>query len=239
MEPDQAMTGTVFGVGLGPGDPDLITRRAARLIEGAGVIAYPTLAGAASFARSIAADLIAPGTREIVIDLPMTTDRAPAQAAYDAGATAIAADLDEGRDVVVLCEGDPFFYGSFMYLHARLAPHYTVEVVPGVTSVTACAASAGLPLAARNETLTVLPGPLPDDALRDRLRGADTLILMKVGRHLPRLRALLAAEGLADRAVYVERASLAAERILPMAAAPDAAPYFSMILVTKGADPWL
>jgi precorrin-2/cobalt-factor-2 C20-methyltransferase len=139
----------------------------------------------------------------------------------------------------VLCEGDPFFYGSFMYLHARLAPHYTVEVVPGVTSVTACAASAGLPLAARNETLTVLPGPLPDDALRDRLRGADTLILMKVGRHLPRLRALLAAEGLADRAVYVERASLAAERILPLAAAPDAAPYFSMILVTKGADPWL
>ena len=233
------MTGTLFGVGLGPGDPDLITRRAARLIAGAGVVAYPTLAGAASFARSIAADLIAPDTREIVIDLPMTTDRAPAQAAYDRGAAAIAAELDAGADVIVLCEGDPFFYGSFMYLHARLAPRYDVEVVPGVTSVTACAARAGLPLAARNEALTVLPGPLPDDALRDRLRMADTLILMKVGRHLPRLRALLIAEGLAGRAVYVERASLPNERVLPLADAPDAAPYFSMILVTKGADPWL
>ena len=233
------MTGMMYGVGLGPGDPDLITRRAARLIAGAGVVAYPTLAGAASFARSIAADLIAPDTREIVIDLPMTTDRAPAQAAYDRGAAAIAAELDAGADVVVLCEGDPFFYGSFMYLHARLAPRYAVEVVPGVTSVTACAARAGLPLAARNEALTVLPGPLPDDALRDRLRMADTLILMKVGRHLPRLRALLIAEGLAGRAVYVERASLPNERVLPLADAPDAAPYFSMILVTKGADPWL
>lgn len=232
-------TGTMYGVGLGPGDPDLITRRAARLIEGAAVLAYPTLAGGDSFARAIAADLIAPGTREIVVDLPMTTDRAPAQAAYDRGAAEIAAELDAGRDVVVLCEGDPFFYGSFMYLHARLATRYRVEVVPGVTSVTACAARAGLPLAARNEVLTVLPGPLPDDALRARIRDADTLILMKVGRHLPRLRALLVAEGLADRAVYVERASLPAERVLPLADAPDAAPYFSMILVTKGADPWL
>jgi len=229
----------VYGVGLGPGDPDLITRRAARLIAGAAVLAYPTLAGAPSFARSIAADLIAPGTREIVIDLPMTTARAPAQAAYDRGAAAIAAELDAGRDVIVLCEGDPFFYGSFMYLHARLTARYAVEVVPGVTSVTACAARAGLPLAARNEALTVLPGPLPDAALRDRLRDADTLILMKVGRHLPRLRALLVAEGLADRAVYVERASLPAERVLPLAEAPEVAPYFSMILVTKGADPWL
>ncbi len=233
------MTGIMYGVGLGPGDPDLITRRAARLIAGAGVVAYPTLMGGDSFARSIAADLIAPGTREIVIDLPMTTERAPAQAAYDAGASAIAAELDGGADVVVLCEGDPFFYGSFMYLHARLVGRYGVEVVPGVTSVTACAARAGLPLAARNEVVTVLPGPLSDPALRDRLRAADTLILMKVGRHLPRLRALLAAEGLADRAVYVERASLPSERVLPLADAPEAAPYFSMIIVTKGADPWL
>jgi precorrin-2/cobalt-factor-2 C20-methyltransferase len=229
----------MYGVGLGPGDPDLMTRRAARLIERARVVAYPALAGADSFARSIAADLIAPGVREIVIDLPMTTARAPAQAAYDRGAAAISAELDAGADVAVLCEGDPFFYGSFMYLHARLAGAYRVEVVPGVTSVTACAACAGLPLAARNEALTVLPGPLPDDALRHRLRGADTLILMKVGRHLPRLRALLMAEGLAGRAVYVERASLPAERVLPLAEAPDAAPYFSMILVTRGADPWL
>lgn len=231
--------GTLYGVGLGPGDPDLVTRRAARLIETARVVAYPSLAGGDSFARAIAADLIPEGAREIVMDVPMTPAREPAQEAYDKGAAEIAAVLEAGEDVVVLCEGDPFFYGSFMYLHARLAPRFTVEVVPGVTSVTACAARAALPLAARNETLTVLPGPLPDDELRAKIRSSDTLILMKVGRHLSRLRALLAEEGLLERAVYVERATLPVERRLPLADAPDPAPYFSMILVTKGADPWL
>lgn len=231
--------GTLYGVGLGPGDPELITRRAARLIADARVVAYPSLAGGESLARAIAADLIAPGAREIRMDVPMTRDRAPAQAAYDAGAAQIAAVLEAGEDVVCLCEGDPFFYGSFMYLHARLAPRYRVETVPGVTSLTACAAVAAMPLAARNEVVTILPGPLPDDALRDRLRGADTVVCMKVGRHLTRLRALLDAEGLLDRATYVERATLGAERVLPLAEAPEAAPYFSMILVAKGADPWL
>jgi len=231
--------GTLYGVGLGPGDPGLITRKAEQLIRDARVVAYPALAGAESFARSIAAELIAPGAHEIAIEVPMTTARAPAQAAYDTGAAAIAAALEDGLDVVALCEGDPFFYGSFMYLHARLAPRFRVEVIPGVTSLTACAARAGRPLAARNEALGVLPGPLPDAALRARLGQADTLVIMKVGRHLPRLRALIAAEGWLDRAVYVERATLAAERVLPLADAPEAAPYFSMILVAKGADPWL
>lgn len=231
--------GTLYGVGLGPGDPDLLTVRAARLIASARVVAYPALAGGDSFARAIAADLIPADAQEIVMDVPMTPARGPAQAAYDGGAAAIAQALDAGQDVVALCEGDPFFYGSFMYLHARLAPRYEVEVVPGVTSVTACAARAGLPLAARNETLTVLPGPLPDAELTDRIRSADTLIIMKVGRHLSRLRMLLAVEGLLDRAVYVERATLPNERRVSLADAPDPAPYFSMIIVTKGADPWL
>ncbi|TFL20097.1 precorrin-2 C(20)-methyltransferase [Jannaschia formosa] len=233
------MTGTLHGVGLGPGDPELITRRAARLIEAAEVVAYPALAGGDSLARAIAADLIPPGTQEIVMDIPMTTAREPAQAAYDAGAERIAAALDAGRDVVCLCEGDPFFYGSFMYLFARLSPRYPVEITPGVTSLTACAARAAMPLAARNEVMTVLPGPLPDAALRAHLRAADTVVCMKVGRHLPRLRALLDAEGLTARATYVERATMGAERVLPLAEAPEAAPYFSMILIAKGADPWL
>ena len=237
MVPGEAVTGTLYGVGLGPGDPDLLTRRAARLIEGARVVAYPSLAGGDSLARAIAAALIAPGAREIRMDVPMTRDRAPAQAAYDAGAAQIAAALDSGDDVICLCEGDPFFYGSFMYLFARLKARFPVEIVPGVTSLTACAAVAAMPLTARNEVLTVLPGPLPDDALRAHLRAADTLVLMKVGRHLPRLRALLDAEGLTG--TYVERATLGAERILPLSEAPENAPYFSMILIAKGADPWL
>jgi len=231
--------GTLYGIGLGPGAPDLLTLRAARLIGAARVIAYPTLAGGESFARSIAAEMIPPGAAEIVIDLPMTTERAPAQAAYDRGAAAIASALDSGQDVLALCEGDPLFYGSFMYLLARLRDRYRVEIVPGVTSVSACTGAAALPLAARNETVTILPGPLPDARLAERLRAADAVVIMKVGRHLPRLRALVAAEGYLARATYVERATLGTERIMRLSDAPEEAPYFSMILIAKGADPWL
>ncbi|KJZ18892.1 precorrin-2 C(20)-methyltransferase [Loktanella sp. S4079] len=233
------MSGTLYGVGLGPGASDLMTLRAARLIENARVIAYPALAGGESFARAIAADLIASDTREIVMDVPMTVARAPAQEAYDQGAAEIAAALETGQDVVCLCEGDPFFYGSFMYIYARLATRFAVEVVPGVTSITACAARAGMPLAARNERLTVLPGPLPEQELRARIEGAESVVIMKVGRHLPKIRAVIDALGLTDGAVYVERATLPQEVVLPLSEAPEKAPYFSMILLTKGADPWL
>ena len=126
--PHPPSQGTLYGVGLGPGAPDLITLRAARLIEGAAVVAYPALAGGDSFARSIAADLIAPDALEIVMDVPMTVERGPAQAAYDKGAADIAAALDRGQDVVCLCEGDPFFYGSFMHLHSRLKDQAQVQV---------------------------------------------------------------------------------------------------------------
>ncbi len=234
-----AAAGTLYGVGLGPGAPDLITLRAARLIEAARVIAYPTLAGGQSFARSIAAELIAPGAQEIVMDMPMTVERGPAQAAYDDGAKKIAAALDAGDDVVCLCEGDPFFYGSFMYLFARLADRYRVEIVPGVTSLTAAAAAARRPLAARNERLTVLPGPLPEPELRARIEGAESVAIMKLGRHLPKVRAVIEDLGLTAHATYVERATLVAEIVRPLAEAPDTAPYFSMIILTKGADPWL
>ena len=233
------MTGTLYGVGLGPGAADLMTLRAARLIKGAAVIAYPTLAGGDSFARSIAADLIADGTQEIVMDVPMTVERAPAQAAYDQGAADIAAALDAGQDVVCLCEGDPFFYGSFMYIFARLEGAYDVQIVPGVTSVTACAARARMPLAARNERLTVLPGPLPEYELRARIDGAESVVIMKVGRHMAKIRGVIDGLGLTDRAKYVERATLPQEVVVPLADAPEKAPYFSMILLTKGADPWL
>jgi len=237
--PHPPSQGTLYGVGLGPGAPDLMTLRAARLIEGAAVIAYPTLAGGDSFARAIAADFIAADATEIVMDVPMTVARAPAQQAYDTAAAQISAALDAGQDVVCLCEGDPFFYGSFMYIFARLADTYQVEVVPGVTSVTACAARARMPLAARNERLTVLPGPLPAAELSERIEGAESVVIMKVGRHLTKIRDVIAALGLMDQAVYVERATLPQEVVLPLADAPEKAPYFSMILLTKGADPWL
>jgi len=233
------MTGKLYGVGLGPGDPELMTLRAHRLIAGATVVAYPALAGAASFARSIAADVIPSDAHEIVMDVPMSVERAPAQAAYDKGAAEIAEVLEAGNDVICLCEGDPFFYGSFMYLFARLSEQFEVEVVPGVTSITTCAARAGMPLAARNERLTILPGPLPEDELRARIEGAESVAIMKVGRHLAKIKGVIDGLGLTERAVYVERASLPEEVVLPLADAPEKAPYFSMILLTKGADPWL
>ena len=231
--------GVLYGVGLGPGDPELMTLRAARLISGASVVAYPALTGGESFGRSIAAGLMPDGVEEIVIEVPMTVERAPAQAAYDRGAADIAVALARGQDVICLCEGDPFFYGSFMYLFARLSGKFEIQVVPGVTSITACAAVAGMPLAARNERVTVLPGPLSADELRVRIEGAESVAIMKVGRHLGKVRDVIEGLGLLDRAVYVERASLPEQVVCPLGEAPESAPYFSMILLTKGADPWL
>lgn len=233
------MNGTLYGVGLGPGDPELMTLKAARIIGAAKVIAYPTLAGGDSFARAIAAGIIAPDVHEIRIDIPMSTEREPAQQAYDVAAKQIEETLSQGGDVVCLCEGDPFFYGSFMYLFARLSGRFDTQIIPGVTSVTACAARAEMPLAARNERLTILPGPLPEAELRARIEGAESVAIMKVGRHLPKIRGVIAALGLTDQAKYIERATLPEEVVLPLAKAPEKAPYFSMILLTKGADPWL
>ncbi len=233
------MNGTLYGIGLGPGDPELMTLKAHRLIAAARVVAYPTLAGAESFARAIAAQVIPADAVEIKIDIPMTVARDPAQAAYDTGAAKIAEYLRAGQDVVVLCEGDPFFYGSFMYLFSRLSGQFKTEIVPGVTSITACAAVAGMPLSARNEVLTIIPGPLDDAEMRARIETAGSVAIMKVGRHLGRIRALLDDMALSARATFIARASLPSQQILPLERAPDPAPYFSMILMTKGQDPWL
>ena len=231
------MSGTLHGVGLGPGDPELMTMKAHRLISTAAVIAYPAPAGGDSFARSIAAGAISPNATEIVIPIPMDVRRFPAQDVYDKAATDIRAHLDAGRDVVTLCEGDPFFYGSFMYLFARLADDYDCEITPGVASMTACAAAAQSPLCARNEVLTVIPGPVGEDELRARLTASGASVIMKVGRHLPKIRAVIDDLGMTPRATYVERATLGAEVVLPLSEAPQKAPYFSMILIA-GVDPY-
>ncbi len=233
------MSGTLYGVGLGPGDPELMTLKAHRLISGADVVAYPALENGDSLARAIAAGSLKPGVREIVVNIPITVARAPAQAAYDSGAAQIAAVLEAGQDVVMLCEGDPLFYGSFMYIQSRLAGRFAVTVVPGVTSVTACAAAAARPLAARNEVLTIIPGPLDKGEMRARILAAEAVAIMKVGRHLAKIRAVLGGLGLIENAIYVERATLENERVMPLSEAPETAPYFSMILMTKGRDPWL
>jgi precorrin-2/cobalt-factor-2 C20-methyltransferase len=233
------MTGTLYGLGVGPGDPELVTLKALRLLRAAPVIAYPAPDVGDSFARAIVAPHLLGGQVEIAIRVPMRVDPAPAQAVYDAAAIDIAGHLEAGRDVAVLCEGDPFFYGSFMYLFGRLAERHRVEVVPGVSSLTACAAAIGLPLAARNDVLTVLPAPLPAEELRPRLQAAEAVAIMKLGRHFKKISQLLEETGFYRDARYVERATLGHQRVLTLAEVdPDTVPYFSMILAHRRGAAW-
>jgi precorrin-2/cobalt-factor-2 C20-methyltransferase len=233
------MTGTLYGLGVGPGDPELVTLKALRLLRAAPVLAYPAPDVGDSFARAIVAPHLPGGQTEIAIRVPMRVDPAPAQAVYDAAAVEIGGHLGAGRDVAVLCEGDPFFYGSFMYLFGRLAERHRVEVVPGVSSLTACAAATGLPLAARNDVLTVLPAPLPEEALRPRLQAAEAVAIMKLGQHFKKISQLLEETGLYDNSRYVERATLERQRVLMLSEVdPETVPYFSMILAHRRGAAW-
>ena len=231
--------GKLIGVGTGPGDPELVSRKAWARISEARVIAYPAANSGTSFARSIVAEAISDDVIEIEMKLPMRTGRKPAQDSYDEGATAISAALDEGHDVVVLCEGDPLFYGSFMYILARLRPYYEVEVIPGITAMTACASAMAHPLVAREDMMTIMPATMSDDELRKAITASQGVAIMKVGRHISRLRALLSEMSCLDRAVYVSHASLPNQMSCALVDAPDDAPYFSMILLYKGDDPWI
>ena len=233
------MNGKLYGIGLGPGDPELMTLKAARLISAAGCIAYPTLESGSSFARSIAESHIIDDAKEIAIEIPMSVARKPAQDAYDRGAEEIRAVLETGKDVVVLCEGDPFFYGSFMYLFSRLSDGFDVEIVPGVNSVSACASVVERPLVARSEVLTIVPATLPAEELAEKIANAEAISVMKVGRHLRKVKDILTDQNLMQYAHYIERATLPNQKVMPLKDAPEKAPYFSMILVSKGNDPWL
>jgi precorrin-2/cobalt-factor-2 C20-methyltransferase len=226
------MNATVYGLGVGPGDPELLTLKALRILRAAPVIAYPAPETGDSFARQIVAPHLPGGQQEIAIRMPLGDGQFPKAEIYDRAADEILRHTGVGRDVAVLCEGDPFFYGSFLYLYERLVDRCPVQVVPGVSSLMACASVAGVPLARRNETLTVVPGPLPDDALRTHLAGAEALAIIKVGRHLGRIRRLLTDCARLDGACLVERATLATQRIAALRdLRDDAAPYFSMVLV--------
>lgn len=227
------MTATLYGLGVGPGDPELVTLKALRILRACPVIAYLAANDADSFARSIVAPHLPGGQTEILIRIAMSADPAGGRAAYDDAAERIAGHLAAGRDVAVPCEGDPFFYGSFQYLFTRLAGRFPVQVVPGVSALTATAAAVPVPLTSRNDVLTVLPAPLDAAVLRERLASADAAAVMKLGRHFDKVRAVLDDLGLTRRALYVERAGLPDQRVLPLAEVEPPVPYFSMILVPR------
>jgi precorrin-2/cobalt-factor-2 C20-methyltransferase len=221
--------GRLYGIGVGPGDPELVTLKALRLLRAAPVIAYPAPESGPSFARSIVADWLGGNQREIAIRFPMRPGPAPI-AVYDRAADAIATELDAGVDVAVLCQGDPLFYGSFCGLLVRLADRYPIEIVPGVSSLAACAAAAAIPLTMRDETLMVVPATLAEAPLAKRLAAADVAAVVKLGRHLDKVKRVLRRLGTLDNAIYVEHASLPDALVRPLAEV-DRAPYFSMALV--------
>lgn len=239
------MAGRLFGVGVGPGDPELVTVKAARLIGGADVVAFHCARHGRSIARSVAEPYLRDGQIEEQLVYPVTTEATGHPGGYQGAlddfyadcAARLAAHLGAGRTVVVLSEGDPLFYGSYMHLHKRLAPHYPTEVVPGVTSLSAASAAAGRPLVEREETLTVLPGTLPGDELAERLRTADAAAVLKLGRTFAKVRRAFEDAGRLGDAWYVERASSDRERVVPLAGVdPADVPYMSLALLTSPAE---
>ncbi len=232
--------GKLYGVGTGPGDPELLTLKAVRAIAAADVVAHFAKAGRSGNARAIVAAHLTPRHVELPLHYPVTTEiaashddyRSAIGAFFTQAAERVAAELAAGRTVAVLSEGDPLFYGSYMHLHVRLAHRFPAEVIPGVTAMSGCWSAAGLPLMQGDDVTTILPGTLPHAELARRLAGTDAAIVMKVGRNLPKIRAALAAGGRLADAVYVERGTMADARVVPLAAAGDiAAPYFSIVLV--------
>jgi len=234
--------GRLFGVGVGPGDPELVTVRAARLIAEADVVAYHCARHGHSVARAAAAPYLRPGQLEEVLRYPVTTEETDHPGGYagaladfyEGAAACLAAHLEQGRTVVVLCEGDPGFYGSYQHLHVRLRDRFSAQIVPGVSSVAAAAAAVGEPLVQHDESLTVLAGTLPPELLRARLAaaGGDAVAILKLGRTFDKVRAALQDTGLLDRAHYAERAGTDLERVAPLAGVdPATVPYMSLALV--------
>ncbi|WP_029009417.1 precorrin-2 C(20)-methyltransferase [Azospirillum halopraeferens] len=233
-------TGTFYGIGTGPGDPELMTLKAVRVLRACPVVAYFCKRGSRGNARRIAGAFLTDEHTELPLVYPVTTELPVEHPDYgrqieeffDRSAAEVAAHLAAGRSVVALNEGDPFFYGSFMHLFLRLAGRFPVEVVPGVTSMAGCAALLPTPLTMRDDVLSVIPGTLGEEELVRALGTADAAVVMKLGHNLPKVRRAVRAAGLEARAWYVERGTMADQRMLPLAEAPeDGAPYFSMVLI--------
>src|SRR4029077_10116903 len=229
-------------------DPELMTLKAMRALGEADVIAHFAKAGNDSHSRAIVAQHLRAGVIELPLLYPVTTELPKDSAGYrdaigdfyDGAATAIAAHLDAGRVVAVICEGDPLFYGSYMHLHTRLPPRFPVEIGAGVTGMSGCWSAAGTPIARGDDIFTVLPATLPEDELARRFSETNAAVVMKGGRHLPKVRRALKASGRRalkaggrlPRAIYVERGTMSDAKLIPLAAKPDDdAPYFAIVLV--------
>ncbi|QDK35276.1 precorrin-2 C(20)-methyltransferase [Sphingomonas sp. IC081] len=239
-------TGTIYGVGLGPGAQDLMSVRADRLVRGARHLAYFRKAGRPGQARRIVEGMLHADVAEFAMEYPVTTEISLADPRYNACLSEFYAACTEhlgtlarrGEDVVVLCEGDPFFYGSFMHLHARLSGVVPVEIVPGITGMSGAWTASGAPITWGDDVLTVLMATLPEADLARRIADTDALVVMKIGRNLAKLRRAVAAAGREHEAWLVEHAAMAEQRITPLVEAEAVTPYFSILLIHgKGRRP--
>jgi precorrin-2/cobalt-factor-2 C20-methyltransferase len=234
------VAGKLVGVGVGPGDPELITLKAVRVLQQADVVAHFAKAAQAGNARTIAARYLKPAVRELSLVFPVTTELPRHEASYcdvirtfyDEAARELAAHLNDGLLVAVVCQGDPLFYGSYMHLHVRLARRFQTEIVAGVSGMSGCWSAVGTPIAQGDDVFSVVPGTLRQEDLERRLIEADAVVVIKLGRNLPKVRRALERTGRLDRAVYVERGTMTGEMVVPLAAkADDCAPYFAVVLV--------
>jgi precorrin-2/cobalt-factor-2 C20-methyltransferase len=232
--------GTLFGVGVGPGDPELMTVKAVRVLSKARVVACFAKRGKLGNARETAAQFLHPEAELLELNYPYTVELSPRdpeyiaamRAFYDAAAAQLARRLEAGADVAVLCEGDPLFYGSYMYLHDRLASGYTCRVIPGVTSFSGCAAGAGIPLVSTDRSFAVVPATLGEAELEARLQGCDAAAIIKLGRDLGKVRRVLERLGRAERAIYCERGTTERELVQPLRdKRDDRSLYFALVLV--------
>ena len=226
---------TVYGVGLGPGAPDLMTVRADRLVRGAARVAFFRKAGRPGQARTIVDGMLREDAVELPMEYPVTTEIPVSDPRYNALLREFYEDwadrlAEAGEDTVVLCEGDPFFYGSFMHLHSRLAGRVPVEVVPAVTGMSGGWTATGVPVTWGDDVLTVLMGTLPEEEIARRAEGTDALVVMKIGRNLAKVKRALGAAGRLGEAWLVERATMAGEKVCMLTEA-EAAPYFSLAVV--------
>ena len=226
--------GRLIGLGVGPGDPELLTVKAVRVLEQAQAIAFIAAAGRTSRAREIAGRYIRPGTRELIAVMPMTQDAEATGRAYAQLATGIVSELGQGQDVVFLCEGDPLLYGSFAHLLPRLGNRFDCEVIPGISSISAAAAVAQLPLGLYDEPIALIPATMGADRIAAILRQCDRAVVMKVGRHLDKVKGALAAARMSESAVLVENATLQGQRVRPLSVVTEQqVPYFSLIIAGR------
>ena len=232
--------GTIFGLGLGPGEPDLMSVRADRMLRQARHIAYFRKAGKPGQARQIVAGLLAEDVVEFPMEYPVTTEIPLEDPAYNDALGPFYADCarhlralsDQGCDVVVLCEGDPFFYGSFMHLYTRLRDTNPVQVVPAITGMSGAWTATGQPITWGDDVLTVLMGTLPEAELARYMADTDALVVMKIGRNIDKVRRALETAGRMDRAWLVEYATMPGQKVMRLAEAEGrVTPYFSIVLV--------